>query len=199
MTAVSHPFIIIVTSGILLLLYLLQWQQLSNDNNNNKNLVKKVNMISSNHETKKMTSGKSNSKKYDNVITSMQNVNLKKKPASSSSSSLSSSAITTVLNFEVFGKVQRVSMRKYAKEAALKYKVRGWIKNTESKTVQGIAYGSNRSIKLFKKWLSTKGSPRSVIKSTSFEEREISEDDEVPKTFKIRKVLLANGKQWADR
>ena len=53
--------------------------------------------------------------------------------------------------------------------------------------------------KLFKKWLSTKGSPRSIIKSTSFEEREISEDDEVPKTFKIRKVLLANGKQWADR
>ena len=116
------------------------------------------------------------------------------------SSSLPSSDDTIrVLNFEVFGKVQRVSMRKYAKEAAIKFKVKGWIKNTETKTVKGVAYGSSRSIQLYKKWLSTKGSPRSIIKHANFEEREVNEQDEIPKGFSIKKVLLANGKQWADR
>ena len=116
-----------------------------------------------------------------------------------SSSLPSSGDITRVLTFEVFGKVQRVSMRKYAKEAAIKIKIKGWIKNTEAKTVKGVAYGSSRSIQLYKKWLSTKGSPRSIIKDTNFEEREVNEQDQIPKTFSIKKVLLANGKQWADR
>ena len=111
----------------------------------------------------------------------------------------SSGDITRVLTFEVFGKVQRVSMRKYAKEAAIKFKIKGWIKNTEAKTVQGVAYGSSRSIQLYKKWLSTKGSPRSIIKNANFEEREVNDQDQIPKTFSIKKVLLANGKQWADR
>ena len=116
------------------------------------------------------------------------------------SSSLPSSDDTIrVLNFEVFGKVQRVSMRKYAKEAAIKFKLKGWIKNMETKTVKGVAYGSSRSIQLYKKWLSTKGSPRSIIKHANFEEREVNEHDEIPKAFSIKKVLLANGKQWADR
>ena len=111
----------------------------------------------------------------------------------------SSGDITRVLTFEVFGKVQRVSMRKYAKEAAIKFKIKGWIKNTEAKTVKGVAYGSSRSIQLYKKWLSTKGSPRSIIKNANFEEREVNDQDQIPKTFSIKKVLLANGKQWADR
>ena len=54
-----------------------------------------------------------------------------------SSSLPSSGDITRVLTFEVFGKVQRVSMRKYAKEAAIKFKIKRWIKNTEAKTVKG--------------------------------------------------------------
>ena len=73
------------------------------------------------------------------------------------------------------------------------------IKNTESKTVQVIAYVSARSIELYKKWLSTKGSPRSIIQNANFEEREVTKEDEIPKSFSIKKVLLANGKQWADR
>ena len=187
----NRIIVVIIVAFFLFVYYFVLRYQSNNNTHLKKTVIDQVTtskMINHNLNKKK----KKIKKKSSSSISSSSSM-------STSSSSSSISTITTVLNFEVFGKVQRVSMRKYAKEAAIKYKVKGWIKNTESKTVQGIAYGSARSIELYKKWLSTKGSPRSIIQNANFEEREVTKEDEIPKSFSIKKVLLANGKQWADR
>ena len=190
-----NRIIIVIIVAFFLFVYYFVLRYQSNNNTHHQQLSLKKTVID--QVTSKMINHNLNKKKKKIKKKSSSSISSSSMSTSSSSSSIST--ITTVLNFEVFGKVQRVSMRKYAKEAAIKYKVKGWIKNTESKTVQGIAYGSARSIELYKKWLSTKGSPRSIIQNANFEEREVTKEDEIPKSFSIKKVLLANGKQWADR
>ncbi len=190
-----NRIIIVIIVAFFLFVYYFVLRYQSNNNTHHQQLSLKKTVID--QVTSKMINHNLNKKKKKIKKKSSSSISSSSMSTSSSSSSIST--ITTVLNFEVFGKVQRVSMRKYAKEAAIKYKVKGWIKNTESKTVQGIAYGSSRSIELYKKWLSTKGSPRSIIQNANFEEREVTKEDEIPKSFSIKKVLLANGKQWADR
>ena len=190
-----NRIIIVIIVAFFLFVYYFVLRYQSNNNTHHQQLSLKKTVID--QVTSKMINHNLNKKKKKIKKKSSSSISSSSMSTSSSSSSIST--ITTVLNFEVFGKVQRVSMRKYAKEAAIKYKVKGWIKNTESKTVQGIAYGSARSIELYKKWLSTKGSPRSIIQNANFEEREVTKEDEIPKSFGIKKVLLANGKQWADR
>ena len=192
-----NRIIIVIIVAFFLFVYYFVLRYQSNNNTHHQQLSLKKTVID--QVTSKMINHNLNKKKKKKKIKKKSSSSISSSSMSTSSSSSSISTITTVLNFEVFGKVQRVSMRKYAKEAAIKYKVKGWIKNTESKTVQGIAYGSARSIELYKKWLSTKGSPRSIIQNANFEEREITKEDEIPKSFSIKKVLLANGKQWADR
>ncbi|KAI9029176.1 Acylphosphatase-like domain-containing protein [Hyaloraphidium curvatum] len=77
--------------------------------------------------------------------------------------------------FEVFGRVQGVFFRKYAVAEAHRLKLFGWIRNTESDTVQGVAQGKKEAVDEFKTWLSTKGSPRSQIERAEFsDERELS-------------------------
>jgi len=191
-----NRIIIVIIVAFFLFVYYFVLRYQSNNNTHHQQLYLKKTVID--QVTSKMINHNLNKKKKKKKIKKKSSSSISSSSMSTSSSS-SISTITTVLNFEVFGKVQRVSMRKYAKEAAIKYKVKGWIKNTESKTVQGIAYGSARSIELYKKWLSTKGSPRSIIQNANFEEREVTKEDEIPKSFSIKKVLLANGKQWADR
>ena len=191
-----NRIIIVIIVAFFLFVYYFVLRYQSNNNTHHQQLSLKKTVIDQ-VTTSKMINHNLNKKKKK--IKKKSSLSISSSSMSTSSSSSSISTITTVLNFEVFGKVQRVSMRKYAKEAAIKYKVKGWIKNTESKTVQGIAYGSARSIELYKKWLSTKGSPRSIIQNANFEEREVTKEDEIPKSFSIKKVLLANGKQWADR
>ena len=193
-----NRIIIVIIVAFFLFVYYFVLRYQSNNNTHHQQLSLKKTVIDQ-VTTSKMINHNLNKKKKKKKIKKKSSLSISSSSMSTSSSSSSISTITTVLNFEVFGKVQRVSMRKYAKEAAIKYKVKGWIKNTESKTVQGIAYGSARSIELYKKWLSTKGSPRSIIQNANFEEREITKEDEIPKSFSIKKVLLANGKQWADR
>ena len=193
-----NRIIIVIIVAFFLFVYYFVLRYQSNNNTHHQQLSLKKTVID--QVTSKMINHNLNKKKKKKKkIKKKSSSSISSSSMSTSSSSSSISTITTVLNFEVFGKVQRVSMRKYAKEAAIKYKVKGWIKNTESKTVQGIAYGSARSIELYKKWLSTKGSPRSIIQNANFEEREVTKEDEIPKSFSIKKVLLANGKQWADR
>ena len=193
-----NRIIIVIIVAFFLFVYYFVLRYQSNNNTHHQQLSLKKTVIDQ-VTTSKMINHNLNKKKKKIKKKSSSSISSSSSMSTSSSSSSSISTITTVLNFEVFGKVQRVSMRKYAKEAAIKYKVKGWIKNTESKTVQGIAYGSARSIELYKKWLSTKGSPRSIIQNANFEEREVTKEDEIPKSFSIKKVLLANGKQWADR
>ena len=192
-----NRIIIVIIVAFFLFVYYFVLRYQSNNNTHHQQLSLKKTVIDQVTTSKMINHNLIKKKKKKIKKKSSSSISSSSMSTSSSSSSIST--ITTVLNFEVFGKVQRVSMRKYAKEAAIKYKVKGWIKNTESKTVQGIAYGSARSIELYKKWLSTKGSPRSIIQNANFEEREVTKEDEIPKSFSIKKVLLANGKQWADR
>ena len=192
-----NRIIVVIIVAFFLFVYYFVLRYQSNNNTHHQQLSLKKTVIDQ-VTTSKMINHNLNKKKKKIKKKSSSSISSSSSMSTSSSSS-SISTITTVLNFEVFGKVQRVSMRKYAKEAAIKYKVKGWIKNTESKTVQGIAYGSARSIELYKKWLSTKGSPRSIIQNANFEEREVTKEDEIPKSFSIKKVLFPNGKQWADR
>lgn len=100
------------------------------------------------------------------------------------------------LDFEVFGKVQGictyktgrlqaefnfliisgVSFRKYALDAANKFIVRGWCKNTEQGTVTGQMQGTSCAVDRMKNWLQKVGSPYSKIERADFaNETEIPE------------------------
>ena len=80
------------------------------------------------------------------------------------------------VNFEVFGRVQGVFLRKYTQEKAKSLGVRGWIRNTEKRTVQGVLEGENGIIETMKNWLRREGSPSSRIDQAVFKnEREIQE------------------------
>ncbi|XJO75723.1 hypothetical protein BDV3_006355 [Batrachochytrium dendrobatidis] len=80
-------------------------------------------------------------------------------------------AITINASFEVMGRVQgkysaiplRVFFRKYTKKYADGLGLVGWVRNTSSGSVVGIAQGSKEDITKFKTWICTKGSPKSVI------------------------------------
>eukprot|EP00751_Fragilariopsis_kerguelensis_P023046 CAMPEP_0170885624 /NCGR_PEP_ID=MMETSP0734-20130129/36038_1 /TAXON_ID=186038 /ORGANISM="Fragilariopsis kerguelensis, Strain L26-C5" /LENGTH=73 /DNA_ID=CAMNT_0011271167 /DNA_START=55 /DNA_END=272 /DNA_ORIENTATION=+ len=55
-------------------------------------------------------------------------------------SSPSSTTIMRGYSFEVFGKVQGVSFRRYTQKKALELEMRGWIRNTYRNTVEGAFY-----------------------------------------------------------
>ena len=80
------------------------------------------------------------------------------------------------LQFEVFGRVQGVFFRKYTQQKAKSINVRGWIRNTEKRTVEGELEGTNEEIETMKMWLRKEGSPSSRIDQAVFKnEREIQE------------------------
>ena len=80
------------------------------------------------------------------------------------------------LEFEVFGRVQGVFFRKYTQQKAKSINVRGWIRNTEKRTVEGELEGTNETIEAMKIWLQKEGSPSSRIDQAVFKnEREIQE------------------------
>jgi acylphosphatase len=72
-----------------------------------------------------------------------------------------SSVIT--LEFEVFGKVQGVSFRKYTMNKAKELGITGWVKNTDRGTVIGTIQGPPKVIEDMKEWLVKEGSPHSEI------------------------------------
>ena len=73
------------------------------------------------------------------------------------------------IEFEVFGKVQKVFFRKFTKIQAEKLGVTGWCENTDAGTVRGIIESGNlKSLDEMKKWLSSVGSPKSKIERCVF-------------------------------
>jgi len=58
-----------------------------------------------------------------------------------------------LVEFEVFGKVQHVFMRKHAKIQAKDNNLTGTIRNTSKGTVVGVVCGRTRDVKKFQEWL----------------------------------------------
>jgi acylphosphatase len=69
----------------------------------------------------------------------------------------------------IIGTVQGVWFRKYTKEAALSYHVRGMVKNEIDGSVYIEAEGEEEDLKSFIQWL-YKGSPLSKVKEVNWEE-----------------------------
>ncbi len=62
----------------------------------------------------------------------------------------------------VTGRVQGVFFRAYTKDAAEKYTITGWVKNTRERTVEAVIQGEKENIKQMLQWLHT-GSPASSV------------------------------------
>lgn len=78
------------------------------------------------------------------------------------------------LKFEIFGKVQKVYFRKHTQEEALRLGLVGWVQNTPKGTVVGEVEGPLDEVEKMKTWLSTTGSPASIIENAQFsDERDI--------------------------
>ena len=69
----------------------------------------------------------------------------------------------------IIGTVQGVWFRKYTKEAALSYYVRGMVKNEIDGSVYIEAEGEEEDLKSFIQWL-YEGSPLSKVKEVNWEE-----------------------------
>ena len=104
-----------------------------------------------------------------------------------------------IMHYEVFGKVQRVFMRKYTIQTAQKLKISGYVFNTEKGTVKGEACSTKSRLLKLKTWLSTKGSPKSKIDHAEVAELIAIDDDPFNGTFIKKKVIFANGTQWATK
>jgi acylphosphatase len=74
--------------------------------------------------------------------------------------------------FEVEGKVQNVSFRKYTQKQAREIgDVVGWIRNTARGTVEGeVVSRSLEKRQHMREWLGKTGSPRSEIRNATFDE-----------------------------
>ena len=101
------------------------------------------------------------------------------------------------MNYEVFGKVQKVFMRKYTKKCAIALKITGCVYNTEEKTLKGEACGTRLQLQEFQVWLSTKGSPKSFIDHAEFTPLVDVVIDPFHGKFLIKKVQMTNGTSWA--
>jgi acylphosphatase len=71
-------------------------------------------------------------------------------------------------DFEVFGTVQGVDLRKYTKQQAAQLKIVGWVQNTIRDSVEGHMEGEKPNIDQMKNWLEKTGSPRSKITKVQF-------------------------------
>jgi len=70
---------------------------------------------------------------------------------------------------QIIGKVQGVWFRKYTKEAAMSYNVKGMVKNEIDGRVYIQAEGEEKDLTSFVQWLH-KGSPLSKVKEVVWEE-----------------------------
>ncbi|KAJ3394041.1 hypothetical protein HDU92_007264 [Lobulomyces angularis] len=71
------------------------------------------------------------------------------------------------LDFEVFGKVQKVFFRKCTKEKAETLNLVGNVQNTAKGTVKGLAQGQLNNIDSFIQYLKFEGSPKSIIENVN--------------------------------
>ncbi|XP_071506912.1 acylphosphatase-1-like [Diadema antillarum] len=79
------------------------------------------------------------------------------------------------IDFEIFGRVQGVFFRKHTRLKAKEYNLTGWVQNTSRGTVIGQAQGSMDKISQMKRWLRTKGSPKSRIDKAVFSNEQETE------------------------
>ncbi|KAL4444208.1 hypothetical protein ABPG75_011945 [Micractinium tetrahymenae] len=80
----------------------------------------------------------------------------------------------TSVEFEVFGIVQGVFFRAYTTDKAKQLGLVGFCQNMPQGTVKGEVQGRRQAVEEMKVWLSTTGSPHSVIERCDFSnEREI--------------------------
>lgn len=69
-----------------------------------------------------------------------------------------------------------VFFRKHTSDTAASLGLRGWVKNTDRGTVIGELEGPPAKVAVTKEWLTTTGSPKSVIEGAVFtEERSIQQ------------------------
>lgn len=88
------------------------------------------------------------------------------------------------VDFEVFGKVQKVFFRKCTQEQGKLLGLRGWCQNTPKGTVVGAIQGPPEKVTEMKTWLKNVGSPASRIDKVVFT-NENSIDDYTYTDFEI--------------
>lgn len=86
-----------------------------------------------------------------------------------------SSKLKTI-DFEVFGRVQKVFFRKCTQEQGKQLGLRGWCQNTARGTVIGTIQGPTEKVEEMKKWLKEVGSPASSIEKVEFKNQNDIED-----------------------
>lgn len=80
------------------------------------------------------------------------------------------------VDFEVFGKVQKVFFRKCTQEQGRQLGLRGWCQNTLKGTVIGVIQGPPDKVAEMRTWLTKVGSPASHIDKVEFKnESEITD------------------------
>jgi len=72
------------------------------------------------------------------------------------------------IDFEVFGRVQKVFFRKCTQEQGKQLGLKGWCQNTQQGTVVGTVQGSPENVDQMKTWLEKVGSPASHIDKVEF-------------------------------
>lgn len=72
------------------------------------------------------------------------------------------------VDFEVFGRVQKVFFRKCTQEQGKVLGLRGWCQNTPKGTVIGTMQGPPEKVAEMTKWLQEVGSPASHIEKVEF-------------------------------
>eukprot|EP01138_Halocafeteria_seosinensis_P005195 gb/GECG01005312.1/.p1 GENE.gb/GECG01005312.1/~~gb/GECG01005312.1/.p1 ORF type:complete len:173 (+),score=21.78 gb/GECG01005312.1/:1-519(+) len=91
-----------------------------------------------------------------------------------SASAQEDTGLTESFEFEVFGRVQGVSFRKYTQRKAQELGLVGYVFNTVPKgTVKGVAQGPPSKCQELKKWLEKEGSPASTIDKAKFENKRL--------------------------
>lgn len=95
----------------------------------------------------------------------------------------------TIVEFLISGKVEGVDFRKYAELAAQKFRVRGYIMNTDRGYLVGVLDGHEGEVNKMKQWLLTEGSPRSRIDTVIFR-AERKKPSHMFKDFSVRRLEL---------
>jgi acylphosphatase len=89
------------------------------------------------------------------------------------------------IQFQIHGKVQKVFFRKYTKLEADRLGLVGWVRNTLTGSVEGVAEGRSDRVGEFAEWLRTEGSPGSRVDQSEILREEIHQVEF--EEFSIRK------------
>jgi acylphosphatase len=76
------------------------------------------------------------------------------------------------LHIKVYGKVQGVFFRKYARQAAMALQLKGWVRNMSDGSVEIMVEGDSERLEQFSGWC-YQGSPESLVERVEKTEAEI--------------------------